>query len=259
MYILSFVSQKGGVSKSTSTVNVASCLATHWDKRVLIVDLDPQGAATISLGFEPDANKNMFHVLLDEFNNTQLKDVLLETNIANVTLAPSDIELAGAEIFLAGRAGWDRLLQLELEKVADDYDFCLIDAPPSLGILSQSALITADTVIVPMQCEFLSLRALKQLMRIVQRTIQRVKPTIDLLIFRAMYQSNAKQAQEVSEKIEQIAGHRLLQTIIHRAIDLQKATSQHQSIFKFAGNSRAASEYRQLTKEILNYVVQKEN
>jgi chromosome partitioning protein len=184
----------------------------------------------------------------------ELHEILLPTQIENVTLAPSDIELAGAEVLLAGQAGWDRLLQLELEKVAPDYDYCLIDAPPSLGILSQSALITADTVLVPLQCQFLSLRALKQLMRIIQRTIQRVKPSIDLLIFRSMFDGRTKQSQAVSEKIEELAGKRLLGSIIHSAADLQNAASARQPIFEYAASSRAASEFRALTKEVLEYV-----
>lgn len=256
MYILSFVSQKGGVGKTTSAVNVATCLATHWNKRVLVVDLDPQAAATVCFGYEPDETKNMFQVLLDDFD-TRLTDIILETNTPNVMIAPSDIELSGAELYLGGRAGWDRILPLELEPLADQFDFCLIDAPPSMGILSQSALISSDTAIVPLQCEFLSLRALKQLMRIVQRTIQRVKPNIDLLIFRSMYQSGTIQAQEVSDTIEEIAGSRLMQTMIHRATALSNAAKKKQSIFDFAGSSRAASEYRSLTKEILDYVKDK--
>jgi chromosome partitioning protein len=253
MHVLGFLSQKGGVSKTTSAINVAACLA-EYGQRVLLVDFDPQGAATVALGFEPDAAQNMFHVLMGE---RALPDILLPTTMPRVTLAPADIELAGAEVYLAGQAGWDRLLQVELDKVAAQFDYCLLDAPPSLGILSQSVLINAHVVIVPLQCQFLSLRALKQLLRIVQKTIQRVKPAIDLLIFRAMYDARAKQSKGVSAEIARIAGDRLLRTTIHQAADLQNATAQRQSILQAAKSSRAASEYRALTKEIMEYVEKK--
>lgn len=255
MRTLSFVSQKGGVGKTTSTINIASCLASHWNKRVLIVDLDPQSAATVSLGFEPNEDRNMFHVLTEDLH---MSEVITETNIPGISLAHSDIGLAGAEVFLAGRVGWDRILDLKLSNIADEYDFCLIDAPPSLGILSQSALISADTVLIPMQCQFLSLRALKQLMRILQTTILPVYPDIDLRIFRNMYIERNRQAEAISQAIEQIAGEHLMDTILHTATDLQNAASQRQSIFEFAGSTRAASEYRSLTKEILDYVSSKE-
>ncbi len=260
MYMLSFVSQKGGVSKTTSAVNVAACLAMHWNKRVLLVDLDPQAGATVSFGFESDEYKNMFHVLVeDEQKETiPLKDILLPTKIPNVTLAPSDITLAIAEMRVPGQAGWDRFLTLELEPVAQDYDICIIDAPPSLGILSQMALITADTTIVPMQCQFLSLRALKQLMRIIKTTLRRVKPRIDLLIFRSMYQTGTRQAKAVSKKLEEIAGKRLLHTVTYDRVELQNAASEKQSIFEYANSGKSASEYRALTKEILDYVNRKE-
>jgi chromosome partitioning protein len=253
MYILGLISQKGGVSKTTSAISIAACLA-EYGKTVLLVDFDPQGAATVSLGFEPDEAKNMYHVMMGQM---ELKDILLATHIPNVTLAPADIVLAGVEVFLGGQAGWDRILQVELEKVAAQYDYCIIDAPPSLGILSQSVLINADVVIVPLQCQFLSLRALKQLMRIVQRTIQRVKPSIDLLVFRAMYDARTKQSKKASAEIDRIAGERLLKAIIHQAADLQNATSRRQSIFEYAKGSRAASEYRSLTREVMAYVEHK--
>ena len=256
MYTLSFVSQKGGVGKTTSAINVASCLASHWSQTVLIVDLDPQSAATVSLGFEPNEDQNMFHVLTEDLD---IADMIVETQIPNVHLAHSDIGLAGAEVLLAGRVGWDRILELKLASVAGQYDYCLIDAPPSLGILSQSALITADTVLIPMQCQFLSLRALKQLMRILQTTILPVYPNIDLRIFRNMYIERNRQAEAISQAIEDIAGKHLMDTTLHNATDLQNAASQRQSIFEFAASTRAASEYRSLTKEILDYVSQKEN
>lgn len=250
MHTIGIVSQKGGVGKSTSAINVAACLS-DYGKRVLLVDFDPQGAVTVGLGFEPDENKNMLHVMMGKMS---LKEILLSTHINKVMLAPADIELAGAEVFLAGQAGWDRILQLELEKVASDFDYCIVDGPPSLGVLSQSVLINSDVVIVPLQCQFLALRALKQLMRIVQITIQRVKPSIDLMIFRSMYDTRVKQSDSVSQEIKRIAGQRLLDTIIHTSADLQKAISKRKSILELAPNGRAASEYRALTKEVITYV-----
>lgn len=254
MHILAFVSQKGGVSKTTSAINVGACLALDHHKRVLLCDLDPQAAATVCTGHEPEEQHNMYHVMMGD---VPLQEILLPTNIPNLTVAPSDIVLAGTEVYLAGQAGWDRILQVELQRVAQEYDYCLIDSPPSLGILSQSCLITADVVIVPLQCQFLSLRALKQLMRIVHRTIQRVKPSIDLLVFRSMFDRRTRQSKKASMEIQRIAGSRLLTTLIHNAADLQNATSKRKTIFEYAKNSRAASEIRALTKEVVDYVEQR--
>jgi chromosome partitioning protein len=277
MRILSFVSQKGGVSKTTSAVNVAACLALEHHKRVLLIDLDPQGSSTVNMGYEPEKlfdededasldledveeldpnsikNPNMYHVMMGK---KTLREILLPTNIKNLTLAPADIVLAMADVYLPGRAGWDRILEVELDAVKEDYDYCLIDSPPSFGVLSQSALITAETVIVPLQCQFLSIRALKQLMRVIRVMIQRVKPKIDMLVFRTMFDGRLTQAKRVSKKIQKIAGDRMLETLIHQAADLQTASSKRQSVFELVKNrsNRAASEYRSLTKEILDYV-----
>ncbi len=278
MRILSFVSQKGGVSKTTSTVNVAACLAMEHKKRVLLIDLDPQGSSTVNLGYEPEKlieeaeeesnelledsedldpdsieNPNMYHVMMGK---KTIEEILLPTNIPNLTLAPADIVLALADVYLPGRAGWDRILEVELESVQEDYDYCLIDSPPSFGVLSQSALITAETVIVPLQCQYLSIRALKQLMRVIKVMIKRVKPKIDMLVFRTMFDGRLTQAKRISKKIQKIAGNRLLETLIHQAADLQTATSKRQSVFELVKNrsNRAASEYRSLTKEIVDYV-----
>lgn len=255
MHVLALVSQKGGVSKTTSTVNLAACLA-EYGKRILVVDLDPQGAATVAYGYEPDANKNMFQVLKGDL---PLKDILLPTQVEGVQLAPSDIELAGAEVILASQMGWDRILRSELEQVQNEFDYCIIDGPPSLGILSQSALIAADTIVIPVKCDFLSLRALKQLMRIFQRIIQRgIKQSVDLLIFRTMYRATTKQSQRASAEIKRISGDRLLSTIIHHATDLENSIEKRIPIIVYKKNSRAASEYRALTKEVMEYV-EKEN
>lgn len=277
MHILSFVSQKGGVSKTTSAVNVSSCLALEHNKRVLLIDLDPQGASTVNLGYEPEKlieeseeeseeleeaedldpasikNPNMYHVMM---GRKKLEEILLPTNIPNLTLAPADIVLALADVYLPGRAGWDRILEVELDAVKEEYDYCLIDSPPSFGVLSQSALITAETVVVPLQCQYLSIRALKQLMRVIRVMIRRVKPNIDILVFRSMFDARTKQSNRASAKIQQIAGDRLLKTLIHQAAELQNATSKRKSVFEFVKNrsSRAASEYRSLTKEIVDYV-----
>jgi chromosome partitioning protein len=245
--IFAFTNQKGGVGKTTSSAALAAASA-ELGKRVLLVDIDPQAGLTTSLGFDPSVfDKTVYHAFTD---GVDLGALTCQTSMVNVDLIPANLDLAGAEADLIGEVAWERTLKEALVPLTDRYDLMVLDCPPSLGVLTTNALVAADCAIVPLQCEYLALRALKQLQTIVNKVRRKANPNLQVRILRTLYSSNTVHGREVFDEIARVAPEEVLQTYIKRAVCLADAAAAGETILSYATSSDAARAYRALAKEL---------
>jgi chromosome partitioning protein len=244
--VIAFANQKGGVAKTTTTLNLAVAFKESGH-RVLAIDMDPQGNLTMSQGVDPDkVEKSMFDVLVHQM---PLREVILERE---VDVAVSSIDLAGAEIAMAAQIGRERRLQKALEPIRRDYDFVCIDTPPSLGLLTVNALTAATKVIVPVQCEYLSMRGLVQLQNTLQMIRENLNPDVDIEgILPTMLDSRTVHAKEAVEILEENFGDLVFQSRIRKAVKFAEAPVQGSSVIKYDPKSKAARAYRELAEEVL--------
>jgi chromosome partitioning protein len=245
--VISFANQKGGVAKTTTTLNLGVAFR-ELGHRVLAVDLDPQGNLTMSQGMDPDiVDRSMFDVLV---HSLSIKDVIHE---AEVDIAVSSIDLAGAELALSSMIGRERALQKALLPVRNDYDYILIDTPPSLGLLTINALTASDHVIVPVQCEYLSLRGLVQLEGTLQMIRENLNPSVEIRgILPTMFDGRTLHAKEAVEMLKENFGNLVFDTKIKKTIRYAEAPVQGSSVLKYDPSGPAAKAYRDLAKEVLN-------
>src|SRR5881394_1529527 len=245
--VISFANQKGGVAKTTTTLNLGVAFAEQG-LRVLLVDLDPQGNLTMSQGMNPDSiERSMFDVLV---HRLPIDSVIRH---AEIDLAVSSIDLAGAELSLSSMIGRERALEKALAPVRDDYDFILIDTPPSLGLLTINALVAADGVIVPVQCEYLSLRGLVQLENTLTMIRENLNPNVGIQgILATMFDRRLLHSREAVEILKENFGDLLLNTKIRKTVRYAEAPVKGQSIFKYDSTGEAAGMYRDLAKEVLD-------
>ena len=245
--VIAFANQKGGVAKTTSTLNLAAALAEEGN-RVLCVDMDPQGNLTMSQGLNPDSiERSMFDVLVHRLP--------IESVIANaeIDLAVSYIDLAGAELALSSMIGRERALEKALVPVKGEYDYVLIDTPPSLGLLTINALVAADNVIVPVQCEYLSLRGLVQLENTLVMIRENLNPNVAIMgILPTMFDRRTLHAREAVEILEENFGELVFKTRIKKTIRYAEAPVKGTSVLKYDPTGNAANAYRDLAKEVLN-------
>jgi len=245
--VIAFANQKGGVAKTTSTLNLAAALSEE-DHRVLCIDMDPQGNLTMSQGLNPDSiERSMFDVLV---HRLQIENVIEHTEI---DLAVSSIDLAGAELALSSMIGRERALEKALVPVKAEYDYVLIDTPPSLGLLTINALVAADHVIVPVQCEYLSLRGLVQLENTLTMIRENLNPNVAIMgILPTMFDRRTLHAREAVEILEENFGELVFKTRIKKTIRYAEAPVKGTSVLKYDPTGNAAKAYRDLAKEVLN-------
>jgi len=246
--VIAFANQKGGVAKTTTALNLAVAFKESGH-RVLAVDMDPQGNLTMSQGVDPDkVEKSMFDVLV---HRIPLSEVIVEREI---DVAVASIDLAGAEIAMAAQIGRERVLQKAVAEVRGDYDFICIDTPPSLGLLTVNALTAADKVIVPVQCEYLSMRGLVQLQNTLQMIRENLNPKVEIEgILPTMLDSRTVHAKEAVEILEENFGDLVFQSRIRKAVKFAEAPVQGTSVIKYDPKSKAARSYRDLAKEVLTH------
>ena len=248
--VIAVANQKGGVGKTTTTVNIAACLAEQG-YRTLLIDLDPQANASTGVGLDPrELDCSIYHVMLHD----QDADSCIEpTEIKNLFVMPSSLDLAGAEIELVPMLSREHRLRVAIESVMDDYDYVLIDCPPSLGLLTINALTAAREVLVPIQCEYYALEGLGQLMRNID--LVRASLNKDLIISHivlVMFDPRTKLAGQVVDEVRQHFGPTVCENVIPRTVRLSEAPSFGQPITTFDSGSRGAAAYRAVTQEVLD-------
>jgi chromosome partitioning protein len=245
--VISFANQKGGVAKTTTTLNLGVAFAEQ-DLKVLLVDLDPQGNLTMSQGMNPDTiERSMFDVLV---HRLPIQEVI---HHAEVDLAVSSIDLAGAELALSSMIGRERALEKALALVKDSYDYVLVDTPPSLGLLTINALVASHGVIVPVQCEYLSLRGLVQLENTLSMIRENLNPEVAIEgILPTMYDSRTLHSREAVEILQENFGDLVFDTKIRKTVRYAEAPVKGTSVLKYDPSGSAAQAYRELAKEVLD-------
>ncbi len=247
--IVAFLNQKGGVGKTTTCVNMAGYLA-QMGKKVLLLDIDPQGNASSNLGIEKDSKpKTIYDVIVDD--NT-IDEVIQKTKLENLDIIPSDVDLAGAEIELVQMNNREKIVRNILRKIQNNYDYICIDCPPSLGLITVNALTACDSVLIPIQCEYFALEGLSQLMYTIKLVKKHLNENIDVEgVVLTMKDNRSNLGQSVAQDITKYFGKKVYKTIIPRNIRLAEAPSFGEPICVYDPKCTGAQSYKSLTLEFL--------
>jgi len=249
--VLAMVNQKGGVGKTTSTINLGAALAEQG-RHVLLVDFDPQGALSVGLGVNPlQLDRTVYNLLMER--SLAVEDVMLKTNIPGLDLLPSNIDLSAAEVQLVSEVAREQTLARVLRPVSADYDVVLIDCQPSLGLLTVNALTAADAVIIPLECEYFALRGVALLMQTIDKVQQRLNPELKVEgILATMYDGRTVHGRQVLERLLSAFGPLVFHTVINRTIRFPETSVAGEPITSYASSSAGAAAYRQLALEVLS-------
>jgi chromosome partitioning protein len=248
--IIALANQKGGVGKTTSSINIAACLAIA-EKKTLLIDLDPQGNASVGLGLakESHTNQNIYHVIIGQ---SSLKDAIYETALPYLHICPSDGNLIGAEIELVSEMAREQKLKNAFATVADDYDYILIDCPPSLGLLTLNALNAANKYIVPLQTEYFAMEGFAQLQNTIRLVRSSLNPDLEMEgVLLTMFDKRTSLHRQVSEEMRNAFGEKVFKTVIPRDVKLSECPSFGQPIILYNVESKGAEAYLNVAKEIL--------
>ncbi|CUS76425.1 chromosome partitioning protein [Candidatus Kryptonium thompsonii] len=249
--VIAVANQKGGVGKTTTAVNVAAYLAT-FGKLTLLIDIDPQSNATSSLGVEPNSEKTIYEVLLGKISAKDAIVSFTDPYLNLLELIPAKIELVGSEYELIEFQGRERILRGAIESLRNKYDYILIDCPPSLGLLTVNALTAADSVLIPVQCEYLPLEGLGQLLNTIKIVKERLNPKLDIEgVLLTMYDSRLRLSNEVADEIKRYFRDRVFEAKIPRNIKLSEAPSHGKPILLYDAKSPGAISYAMVAEEII--------
>ncbi|MGD7731336.1 ParA family protein [Propionibacteriaceae bacterium G57] len=248
--VIAMTNQKGGVGKTTTTINLGAALV-ETGRKVLLVDFDPQGSLSVGLGVNPHTLERSIYDLLLSRQYTA-DDVIVDTVVEGLDLLPSNIDLSAAELQLVSEVAREQTLSRVLDKLKDRYDLILIDCAPSLGLLTVNALTAADEVVIPLECEFFALRGVALLTDTIEKVTDRLNPDLNLMgIVGTMYDGRTLHSREVLERVVQAFGDRVFHTVIRRTVKFPETTVAGEPITTYASSSPGAAAYRSLAKEVL--------
>ena len=247
--VIAVINQKGGVGKSTTVINLSACLGEN-KKKVLVVDFDPQGNTTSGYGIEKDElEHDIYDVILHDY---PIEDVIVETSEPNVFVVPATIQLATAEIELVTTENRESVLKEAVSKVKDDFDYVLIDCPPSLGLLTINSLIAANSLLIPIQCEYYALEGVAKLLESMQMVKRHKNPDLEIFgVLMTMYDSRTMLSKQVVDEVKTYFGKKMFKTIIPRNVKLSEAPSHGMPVIRYARVSKGSLAYMKLAKEVV--------
>ncbi len=254
--VISIANQKGGVGKTTTAVNVSTILAKK-NKKVMLIDADPQGNASSGLGLEKEVENSLYDVLI---NDVEIKDTLETTNIKNLKVCPSNMNLAGAEVELVSQMSREQRLKEKLENIKEEFDYILIDCPPSLGLITLNAFTASDSVLIPVQCEYFALEGLGQLLNTINLVKKHLNRNIEIEgAVLTMYDMRTNLSNQVVKEVKRYFDDKVYKTVIPRNIKLSEAPSFGMPITLYDPKSKGARAYEKLAREILKNNDKKES
>lgn len=246
--IISIANQKGGVGKTTTSINLSTVLAKR-SKKTLLIDADPQGNATSGVGIDQEIKLSIYDVLIDE---TEIKEAIIKTQIKNLDVCPSNIDLAGAEVELVSMMSREQRLKEKLDIIKNEYDYIIIDCPPSLGLITLNAFTASDSVLIPVQCEYYALEGLGQLLNTVNLVKKHLNKNLEIEgALLTMFDSRTNLAKQVVDEVKKYFGDKVYKTVIPRNVKLSEAPSYGMPIILYDARSKGAKCYDKLGKELI--------
>ena len=246
--VISVANQKGGVGKTTTSITLSTILAKN-NKKVILIDADPQGNATSGLGVQKEIEKSVYELLIEDI---PIQETLKDSSIKNLKVCPSNINLAGAEVELVSMMSREQRLKEKLEDIKDEYDYIIIDCPPSLGLITLNAFTAANSVLIPIQCEYYALEGLGQLINTINLVKKHLNKTLEVEgALLTMYDARTNLSNQVVEEVKEYFGNKVYKTVIPRNIKLSEAPSYGMPITEYDSRSKGAKSYEKFVKEFL--------